>query len=290
MSLGFVVSEGLAGISRAKLAFSISVMTLMLTISLIGLGVLGVDNILAYLHSVQAEFDVELFFDTAASDDEITGTAELVANYPGVSGFKFVSKAEAATVFQAEFGEDIMNILEENPLPASLQVRFEPLSRNEVKIGQFIHDMEIMAGVDEVVFRMDIFNRLQTLLRLVYILAAVLLFILIFVAVFLTSNTIRLMILARFEFIETIRLLGATDFMLKAPFFVEGAVQGLLGGLFAIGIIYGFETLAIRFLGITLFTRLLDYPYLVGGLLFLGITLAALGSLRAVRRFLQFVV
>lgn len=290
MSLRFIVSEGLAGLSRAKLPFMISVMTITLTLSMIGIGILGVDNALAYLHSLQAEFDAEVFFDGNASDLEIARAMEIASEVPGIADLDFLSKEDAALIFQQEFGEDIMNILDDNPLPASLRVRFEQVYRTEFHIRRFMQDMQRLNGVDEVIFRLDIFERLQTILRLVYAMAGAVLFILIVAAVFLTSNTIRLMILARFDVIETTRLLGASDFHIKAPFFLEGGIQGLVGALFAVGIIHSVEEMAIRLLGVTLHGRLLEFPGLVAGVLLLGITVAALGSLRAVRRFLRYIV
>ncbi len=290
MSLSFVISEGIAGIRRAKLAFSISVMTLALSISLIGVGIIGVDNLLAYLYSIQSRFDVEVFFQESVEDEAIHKVATIISEYPGVSGFQFLSKEDAANLFKEEFGEDILNILDDNPLPASMRVQFEAAVRNSAKLDQFTRDMQTLTAVGDVIFRVDIFERLQNLLRIVYYLSAATLLILIVSVVLLTSNTIRLMILARFETIETIRLLGASDFVIKTPYFLEGTIQGLLGGLFAVGLIHGLEEAAIRLLGIQFAGRLLEYPALVGGLLLLGITLAGLGSLRAVRRFLQFVV
>ncbi len=290
MSLGFIFSEGIAGLTRAKLPFTISVMTITLTMSLIGIGVLGVDNVLAYLHGLQAEFDAEVFFEGNATDDEITSAAQIATDLPGIADIDFLTKDDAALIFKEEFGEDIMNILDDNPLPASLRVRFETEYRTQFHIDRFVRDVRRLPGVDEVVFRMDIFERLQTILRLVYIMAGAVLFVLIVVTVFLTSNTIRLMILARFEVIETIRLLGASDTLIKAPFFVEGGIQGLVGGLFAIGIIHGIEESAIRLLGLTLSGRLLEFPGLVAGILLLGILIAAMGSLRAVRRLLRYIV
>ena len=290
MSLGFIFSEGIAGLTRAKLPFTISVMTITLTMSLIGIGVLGVDNVLAYLHGLQAEFDTEVFFEGNATDDEITSAAQIATDLPGIADIDFLTKDDAALIFKEEFGEDIMNILDDNPLPASLRVRFETEYRTQFHIDRFVRDVRRLPGVDEVVFRMDIFERLQTILRLVYIMAGAVLFVLIVVTVFLTSNTIRLMILARFEVIETIRLLGASDTLIKAPFFVEGGIQGLVGGLFAIGIIHGIEESAIRLLGLTLSGRLLEFPGLVAGILLLGILIAAMGSLRAVRRLLRYIV
>ena len=107
--------------------------------------------------------------------------------------------------------------------------------------------------------------------------------------VFLTANNLRLMILGRYEFIETIRLLGASDFIVKAPFFLEGAILGFIGSLISVLMISGFE-LAIEKAGIIdLPVRVLHHPELIAGIFIFGVALSSLGVLKAVRRMLRFV-
>jgi cell division transport system permease protein len=149
--------------------------------------------------------------------------------------------------------------------------------------------MEQLSPVDEVMFKQDLFDRVQGILQSVYLISATAIFLIILSTVFLTANNLRLMILSRYEFIETIRLLGASDFMVKAPFFLEGGILGFIGGLFAVFIIAGFEFGLERMHIIELPVRIMQYPELIAGVLLFGISLSSLGVLKAVRRMLRFV-
>ena len=138
-------------------------------------------------------------------------------------------------------------------------------------------------------FRKDLFDRVQGILRSIYLVAAAAILLVILSTVFLTANNLRLMILSRYEFIETVRLLGASDLMVKAPFFLEGGMLGFIGGILAVLTIAGFEWVLAYAHIIDLPVRIMNHPELIVGLLIFGISLASLGVLKAVRRMLRFV-
>ena len=126
-------------------------------------------------------------------------------------------------------------------------------------------------------------------MKLIYTLATAGLFLIILSTVFLTANNLRLMILARYEFIETIRLLGASDFMIKSPFFLEGGILGFLGASIAVLSIILMELSLAYYHIIDLPVRIMNHPELILGLLVFGVSLSSLGVLKAVRRMLRFV-
>jgi cell division transport system permease protein len=289
VSLRYIIREGLTGITRSKMAFMISVFSVTSSLFLVGVGTLAVDNGLKVIENLQADYDLEVFLENDSDTADKRNIAELITSFPGVIRLDYLSKEDAARLYNAEFGEDVLSVLDDNPLPSSFRIAFEDEHREGNYIQSFIQNVESLDGVDEVIFKKDLFDRIQGLLQMIYIGAASALFLLILVTVFLTSNNLRLMILARYDLIETIRLLGATDFMVKAPFFLEGGVIGFIGGLSATLLIVLSEWLFQRFLHVTLPIRIMDYPELIIGILIFGISLASLGVLKAVRRMLRFV-
>lgn len=288
MKLSYIIREGIIGIRRSRMPFMISVFSVTIALLVVGVGVLSVDNGLKYISDLQSEYDLEIYLENEVQIAETQTIADIITKYPGVIRMDYLSKADAAALYNAEFGEDVLSLLDDNPLPSSLRVSFEEDYRTAAYIQSFIHSVESLSGVDEVMFKKDLFKRVQGLMQLIYSVATAALFLIILSTVFLTANNLRLMILARYEFIETVRLLGATDFMVKAPFFLEGGILGFMGASFSVIIIAAFEYALKRYGIIDLPVRILDHPELILGLLIFGVSLSSLGVLKAVRRMLRF--
>jgi len=289
MKLNYIIREGVIGIRRARMPFMISVFSVMIALLMVGIGILAVDNGLQYIGNFQADYDLEIFLENGATLGDKQEISDIITGNPGIIRMDYLSKEDAAALYNAEFGEDVLSLLDDNPLPSSFRVTFDDEHRNGSYIQLFINTMEMTRSVDEVIFKKDLFERIQGILKSIYIAAAAALFSIILSTVFLTANNLRLMILSRYEFIEAVRLLGASDFMVKAPFFLEGGLLGFLGAALATLCIFGLETALAYFNIIDLPVRIVNHPEVIVGLLIFGISLASLGVLKAVRRMLRFV-
>ena len=289
MKLGYIIREAIVGIKRSRMPFMNSVFSVTIALLVVGLGVLAVDNSLQFIGEFQAEYDLEIFLENEATTFEKHELAAIIKDYPGIIRMEYLSKEDAAALYNAEFGEDVLSLLDDNPLPSSFRITFEEDHRTAQYILSFIQNMKQLDGVDEVIFKEDLFNRIQGIMQLIYTVATVTLFLIILATVFLTANNLRLMILARYEFIQTVRLLGASDFLVKAPFFLEGGILGFVGSsLSVLGIIaaeYGIK----YFTTIDLPVQILDHPEVILGLILFGVSLSSLGVLKAVRKMLRFV-
>ncbi len=289
MKLSYIIREGIIGIKRARMPFMISVFSVTIALLIVGLGVLAVDNSLEFLGEFQANYDLEIFLENEVTTHQKHELAAIVRDYPGIFRMEYLSKEDAAALYNAEFGEDVLSLLDDNPLPSSFRITFEEDHRSAEYILTFIHNMNELDGVDEVMFKKDLFNRVQGIMKLVYTVATVTLFLIILSTVFLTANNLRLMILARYEFIETVRLLGASDFLIKAPFFLEGGILGFLGASLSVLLIMLAEYSIKYFVQFDLPVRIIDHPEVILGLILFGVSISSLGVLKAVRKMLRFV-
>lgn len=289
MKLSYIIREGIVGIKRSRMPFMISVFSVTIALLVVGLGVLAVDNSLEYLGEFQANYDLEIFLENEATTPQKQELGTIIRDYPGIFRMEYLSKEDAAALYNAEFGEDVLSLLDDNPLPSSFRITFEEDHRSADYIITFIKNMNELAGVDEVIFKKDLFNRVQGIMQLVYTVATVTLFLIILSTVFLTANNLRLMILARYEFIETVRLLGASDFLIKAPFFLEGGILGFLGASLSVFLIIMAEYIMKIYVHIDLPIKIIDHPEVILGLILFGVSLSSLGVLKAVRKMLRFV-
>ena len=189
--------------------------------------------------------------------DDVTPetTAELqneIATWPQVSDVFYVSKQEAyeeALVLLSN-DEAMLRVLEESPdlLPASMRV--QPVDPEDYDL--IVTRLQSTPGVQRVESAGDAIDAMIALrdgLQIMFWLLAVALGV---AAVALIANTIHMAIYARREEIEIMRLVGASNWFIRTPFLIEGALEGLIGGALAVTFIVVAQQLAVD--------RLADLP------------------------------
>lgn len=128
--------------------------------------------------------------------------------------------------------------LKDNPLPDAIEIGIDDALRNREQFERVAGKVETFAIVDQVEYGqkwLDRFSGIMDLFRLAGYVMGCLLFM---AAVFFVENTIRLVLYSRREEIEILKLVGATDGFINFPFYIQGIIQGLMGGVCGIGALY----------------------------------------------------
>ncbi len=166
---------------------------------------------------------------------------DAIMRVPGVSSAEFVSKEKALSELKAELKghEAILEGVDENPLPATFEIRVAGSYRDPAELTAVAERLKAIPWVEDVQYSREWVEKLSAFFRFVELAA---LFIGVFLAgatIFIISNTIRLTVYARREEIEIMTLVGASESFIRVPFFIEGVLQGLIGGIFALLILAG---------------------------------------------------
>src|SRR5204862_8052707 len=130
--------------------------------------------------------------------------------------------------------------LAQNPLPPSLEIT-PRVSLPPATVRFLAAQMGTLPGVTEVDYGREWLDKLEALARGLRVFGAGALFTVLGAALLVVANTIRLAVYARRDEIEIMKLVGATDGYVRAPFLLEGALQGLLGAALALGAVVGVE-------------------------------------------------
>ena len=204
-------------------------------ISLPGVLYLGLNTVSRVAGDLPAQPEISLFLDDGMSDSHRQAIAARLKQ-SDIAAARFVPKDEALTALSASQGlTDISAGLPENPLPDAWVVRPDDTSREA--LARVADELGKLPGVAETHLDSLWADRLQAALALgragVWLLAS--LFAIALVAI--SGNAIRAQVLARRDEILVSRLIGATDRYIRRPFLYLGALQGLLGGLAAIGVL-----------------------------------------------------
>lgn len=255
-------------------------------------------NINSVVRTLEEEVGVTVLFDEGLSEDRIDKIGEAIRGLHHVTEVTFTSAEEAWENYQKEYlgnNTELAEGFSDNPLAnsASYTVKVD-LIENQNAVVDEIRQME---GVRQVNQSSGAVNTLRSFNRMFSAVSIVVIAILLVVSVILISNTINVGISVRKDEIGIMKLIGATDAFVRAPFIVEGLVLGLIGAALPLAILYGaynwlIGRLLSRFdlmssmMGMLPSTQEVFY-YLLPVSLVLGIGIGLTGSIITVRKHVE---
>ncbi len=157
-----------------------------------------------------------------------------------VEDVTFNSRDQAEIAFSRQFPElkYILSEFKTSPFPASIEVKFKQEYNIGTKVISFIEDIEKLSIVESKQVNLDWAQKVMAIKKFISLVGMFLSMILIFVSAFIIFNLIKLNIFYRKEEIIIYRLVGATDWYIKIPFIIEGALLGFFGSVMACGLLF----------------------------------------------------
>jgi cell division transport system permease protein len=265
---------------RSKLTALAAIGSLATFMFLIGLFLLAHVNLNSVAQAIRQRVQIEAFLGDEVSSQRALVLADSIASLKQVQAVSYVDKQSALDIFRGQFGDDAIQALETNPLPASLKIELRQEDRTFSRVERTAQIIKEFDGIIDVEYGRQWLSRLDNLLSMVSISAVILGLILAGCTVMLVATTIQLAFHARREAVEIMRLVGADPGFVAWPFVVEGTIYGCLGsllGTISLGIL--FAAISHRLAGL----RFIPAPLLIA-LLATGILLGGVGSLLSIRR------
>jgi cell division transport system permease protein len=244
--LGFLIGEALRDLRRAgRVAISA---ILLITLSLAALGGFWLvsSNIGQATDQWRNRVRIIVFLKREASTSEVAPLVERVTAMPGVSAVRYVGKAEALGTLKQVLGKDasVADQLSVNPLPASLEVT--PTAEGATPDGArgLIERLAALPEAEEVAGGSQWIERLAQGRRLLNVIGVSVGAVLGLAAILTVTTATTLVLHARRQETEIMRLVGAPELMVRLPLLLQGMMQGLLGAMLAIWVLIGSYTLA----------------------------------------------
>lgn len=286
MSLSYTLRESVSGFKRTKLSSVISIMTVSISLLLLGIFAVITINASRFITSLRNKVELEAFLQEPITDEETAGLLRSVEAIPGIATVTYISKDQAAKIFREEFGEDISSVLDFNPLPPSFKITLRDGFKTGAGVRAISEQVSSMKGVESVTYRKALLELIDQRTAAVHNITLGLGVLISLSAILLVSNTIRLAIYAKRKLIRTMELVGATGTFIRLPFLLEGVVQGLLGGVVAAGILYAVLEHSVRLFSteFAAFVHMEPTFYLI--VVAAGILLGFVGSIISVIRFI----
>ena len=294
----YSIKQGIKNIWRNKMFSLASMATMAACIFLFGLFFAIVTNFQSMVKDAEEGVAVTVLFDDDITPQQIAEIGDRIKERPEVSAYNFKSAEDAWAEFSQIYFEGNEELAEgfgdDNPLQKSesYEIYLNDVSMQDTLVTY----LENLDGVREVRRSEIVANTLSDFNRLIGYVSAGIILILLCVAVFLISNTVTVGIAVRKEEIGIMKMIGATDYFVRAPFVVEGILIGLIGSAIPLVLLYGmysrlivyimekfnFLSSLMKFLPVhTVFRTLTPIALL------LGVGIGFLGSFMTIRKHLK---
>jgi cell division transport system permease protein len=228
------------GIVSSPVTSGISVVTIGVTLVLVGAFALLLRNMEELLEQFGDDLRVTAYLESDVAGEALRGLEARVREIPGVEAVEVVSQDEALERFRASVGSGsaLLDGLEINPLPASLEISLSADRRSAEGMEAVANAIEGLAGVESLSSGRDWVEGYLRAVALVRGVGVGLGIILALATLLIVANTIRLGVFARRDELEILSLVGASRSFVQTPFLLEGVLQGAAGGAIALGLLY----------------------------------------------------
>lgn len=273
------------------------VLVSMLTVATM-LVVLGATTLLAansefMTKNMEEELEIIVFLNEDVSREKALAMEPELQKLTGFKEAVFVPKEDALADMSSQFEKT--NLAEatggNNPLPDAYKIKLEQMEQMEAAVAA-LNDKEKFPQIELVRYGQDMVENMISLTDTLEIVCIAVVIGMLFIALFLVNSTIRLTVAARGEEINIMKYVGATNFYVRIPFFLEGLIIGIVGAVLAdLALYFGYDAVLGYMQESLSFITLLDDPGLMLRIMLVllvgGTVLGALGSNIAIKKYLK---
>lgn len=294
-TLWYIFKQGFKNIFRNKVFSLATIATVGACVFLFSMFYSVIVNFQHIVMKAQSGVAVTVFFDDDISDERIREIGNIISERAEVSNMEFISAEEAWESFKDDYlGEYVDTFGDDNPLEdcASYEIYLNDVSMQPALV-EYLQSVDGVSKVNQSAVAASMLSSVNSLIGIVSMGIILILFA---VSIFLISNTVSVGITVRKEEIYIMKLIGATDFVVRSPFVLEGIILGLMGAavpLVAIYYIYGniIEYVVSHYEALTSILEFLSvqevFQTLIPIALIMGVGIGFIGSYATVKRNLK---
>lgn len=289
--LAYFIKEGLSGIRLHGLMSFAAVTVITACLLIISTFALVAYNIDLLIDGLASQNEIAVFVDESYTREQAQALQEAFSQIENVESVTFIPKEQAFDNYLEEIGEDayiMEDLREDNPLRDEYRIVMKDVSKHD----ETVESLKKVSGVASTNSEKELSDRLVKMKNIVNAVSYTLVAMLGGVSVFIISNTVRLAMFARREEISIMKMVGATNGFIRAPFVVEGVTLGLLAGgcaFFGEWLIYDYITEKLvegsGLFSMVAFSEV--WTMLLPLMLVVAVIIGVLGSVMTIRKFLK---
>jgi cell division transport system permease protein len=277
----FSLREALIGLRRNGVMTFIAIGIMFFSLFLLGAFLWGTFNLFGVISLAREKVEINAFLRESLPQKQVEELSEKLMSMVGVESVKYVSKEEALKKFQEEIQDapSLIEAVKTNPLPASFSINLKDGFTSPEKVKEVSEKIKIFDEFIAVEYGESWINRLDKVVKILFLFDILLGIVIGFASVFVVSNTIRLTVLARKRTIEVMKLVGATEKTIHAQFILAGAIEGGIASAMSGGLLYLIYEVSSKFFVKFYFPQ----DFIIIGTIVFGIILGMIGSKLAVK-------
>ncbi len=259
-----------------------------LVLFLVGLECVVLMSARELVKNLRENVTLTIILEDQVTSDEVAFFQELLTKAPYTLDSKYISREEALQEHITNLGEDPSKFLGYNPLTDAFEVHLQAAYTQADSISIVDAELSTLPYVDQVMYQTDIVDKLDRNLTEISFILLVIAIILLVIALVLIGNTIQLQIYSKRFLINTMRLVGATPWVIKWPFIRRNLVMGLEASVIACSLLALAYYYCESHLGVTLFPITeVNVAILISAVVISGLVITFFASLAATNRYIR---
>jgi cell division transport system permease protein len=292
---GYFFYQAIRNFQESLVPSLVSIATITISLFILGAFLIILGNLHGALNQLGQKIQIIAYLQKDISEEKLNNIKNQLRALGEIESLQYISPDEALLRLRKsmEGQEGILEGLEHNPLPPSFEIQLKKAYRTAPAVQLMARRLNKISGIEDVSFGQKWVERFNTFMGVVQILGSAIMAFLILAVIIIVANTIKLTVYARNDEIEVMRLVGATNSFIRAPFVLEGMIQGFAGAALAVAILFFFyqtltasidtASMAINW-GLNIFFL---SPNAILGILLGGMCLGTFGSFISLVRFLK---
>ena len=227
-------------IQQNRMLNTITVVTISFAVLIVSSFMLFFANADEILNSWKKGIRIIAYLKPDIPDPKIKETQEKILEMYGVEKVNYISSSQALEILKGQMKRQasLLDNLERNPLPASYEILMKPTFRRWDKIEALAKQITLLDTIGDVEYGQGWLSRFSNIFDLFRVLGYAMVGIFFMASVFIVANTARLVLYARKDEVDIMRLVGATNSFIKVPFYIGGLLQGVAGGILGLAILF----------------------------------------------------
>ncbi|WP_143310695.1 cell division protein FtsX [Chitinophaga vietnamensis] len=283
-----MAQSGRSSAKKSKPSYLYSIIGVALVLFLLGtlgLVVIHANKLSRYF---KESIEIQVILRDNVKESQATALRDSVARKPYIKSIEYVSKDMAAQRFKKEFGEDFINLLQYNPLYASINIKANANYVNADSLKIIENNLTQQSIVREISYQRTLVSKLDENVRRIGMIILIISGLLALVVIFLIDNTIRLAMFSNRFLIKTMQMVGATRWFIAKPFDLRSIINGAISAVVAIAGLLGILSFADNVLPeLNGMRDNLMIGLLFLGMIVIGIAISLFSTHRSVMKYLR---